>query len=113
MNLTETLPPSRHKRASDLFVTFGASLRHFRSLPLEFRVPRSRAATVGYECREKASHTKTLALLHRRHAFLAAMIVGVGALAVILLVLFLYRLGYVDRYVANQINNVRKLRHTR
>ena len=39
----------------------------------------------------------------RRHAILATMIVGVGALALILLVLFLFRLGYVDRYVANQI----------
>src|SRR5918995_3855524 len=39
----------------------------------------------------------------RRHAFLAATIVGVGALALILLVLFLFRLGYVDRYLAGQI----------
>jgi translocation and assembly module TamB len=39
----------------------------------------------------------------RRHAILATMIVGVGALALILLVLFLFRLGYVDRYVASQI----------
>lgn len=39
----------------------------------------------------------------RRHAILAGLIVGVGALGLILLVLFLFRLGYVDRYVANQI----------
>ena len=39
----------------------------------------------------------------RRHAILATMIVGIGALALILLVLFLFRLGYVDRYVASQI----------
>jgi translocation and assembly module TamB len=39
----------------------------------------------------------------RRHAFLAAMIVGIGALALIVLILFLFRLGYVDRYVARQI----------
>jgi translocation and assembly module TamB len=39
----------------------------------------------------------------RRHAILATIIVGVGALALILLVLFLFRLGYVDRYVASQI----------
>src|SRR5829696_5960006 len=39
----------------------------------------------------------------RRHAVLATMIVGVVALALILLGLFLYRLGFVDRYVANQI----------
>src|SRR5918999_1210120 len=39
----------------------------------------------------------------RRHAYLAAAIVGVGALILILLVLFLFRLGYVDRYVADQI----------
>ena len=39
----------------------------------------------------------------RRHAILATMIVGAAALALILLVLFLFRLGYVDRYVASQI----------
>src|SRR6185503_7018988 len=41
----------------------------------------------------------------RRHAFLAVVIVGVGALLLILLGLFLYRLGFVDRYVAGQIKN--------
>ena len=41
----------------------------------------------------------------RRHAFLAAIIVGGGALLLILLALFLYRLGFVDRYVAGQIKN--------
>ena len=39
----------------------------------------------------------------RRHAYIATAIVGVGALVLILVVLFLFRLGYVDRYVANQI----------
>src|SRR5215203_3254948 len=41
----------------------------------------------------------------RRHAFLAGLIIGVGILAVVLLALFLYRFGYVDRYVAGQITN--------
>ena len=41
----------------------------------------------------------------RRHAVLAAMIVSAGALLLILLVLFLFRLGFVDRYVAGQIKN--------
>jgi translocation and assembly module TamB len=39
----------------------------------------------------------------RRHAILAGFIIGVVAFAVILLAFFLYRLGYVDRYVAGQI----------
>src|SRR5215204_4123094 len=39
----------------------------------------------------------------RRHAFLAAAIIGVVAIALILLVLFAFRLGFVDRYVAGQI----------
>src|SRR6185369_5466268 len=39
----------------------------------------------------------------RRHAILAAMIVGAVALVVIVLILFLFRLGFVDRYVASQI----------
>src|SRR5215213_11395764 len=41
----------------------------------------------------------------RRHAFIAAGIVGVAALVLVLLVLFLFRLGFVDRYVAGQIKN--------
>jgi hypothetical protein len=41
----------------------------------------------------------------RRHAFLAGLIISVGILAVVLLALFLYRFGYVDRYVAGQIKN--------
>ncbi len=39
----------------------------------------------------------------RRHAVMAAIVVGVAALALVLLVLFLYRFGYIDRYVAGQI----------
>src|ERR1041384_4088652 len=41
----------------------------------------------------------------RRHAVLAVTIVGAAALALIVLVLFLFRLGFVDRYVAGQIKN--------
>src|SRR5262245_53531931 len=41
----------------------------------------------------------------RRHAILAGMIVGGGALVLILLTFFLVRLGFVDRYVAGQIKN--------
>lgn len=39
----------------------------------------------------------------RRHAIIAGLVLGVGAVALILLVFLLYRLGFVDRYVANQI----------
>src|ERR1044071_5585411 len=39
----------------------------------------------------------------RRHAFIAAGIVGIAAVLLIAVVLFLFRLGYVDRYVASQI----------
>jgi translocation and assembly module TamB len=41
----------------------------------------------------------------RRHAILAVAITGVVAVALILLGLFLFRLGFVDRYVAGQIKN--------
>ncbi len=41
----------------------------------------------------------------RRHVVIATAIVGIAALVVILLVLFLFRLGFVDRYVASQIKN--------
>src|SRR6201988_1511266 len=39
----------------------------------------------------------------RRHAFIATAIVAVGVVVFLLLVLFLFRLGYVDPYVATQI----------
>ena len=39
----------------------------------------------------------------RRHAILAGLIVAAVALFLVLLAFFLYRLGYVDRYIANQI----------
>lgn len=54
---------------------------------------------------EKPPIRKRWRYFTRRHAFLAAIIVGVGALALIVIVLFLFRLGFVDRYVANQIKN--------
>lgn len=41
----------------------------------------------------------------RRHVVIATAIVGITALVIILLVLFLFRLGFVDRYVASQIKN--------
>jgi translocation and assembly module TamB len=41
----------------------------------------------------------------RRHAFLAGLIIGAGVFVLILLAFVLYRFGYVDRYVANQIKS--------
>jgi translocation and assembly module TamB len=41
----------------------------------------------------------------RRHAFLAGLLIGGGILILVVAVLFLYRFGYVDRYVAGQIKN--------
>jgi hypothetical protein len=94
------------------------SLRlNFRSLPLEFRSSPSRSGDcTGYECRQKeAYYPQTLALLHSASCFSRGhAIVGVVARAVILLVLFLYRLGFVDRYVAGPDQaNVCELRHPR
>ena len=108
---------NRHRRHCDLFVTFGASKRHFRSLPLRMSLlelfPESRCGCKVMSA-EKPPIRKRWRYFTRRHAFLAAIIVGVGALALILLVLFLFRLGFVDRYVANQIKQTfRELRHTR
>ncbi len=54
---------------------------------------------------DKPKLTKWWRRFTRRHAFLAGLIIGVGILAVVLLGLFLYRFGYVDRYVAGQITN--------
>src|SRR6185436_2941111 len=52
---------------------------------------------------KKPSTTKGWRGFTRRHAFIATGIVAIGVVAILLLVLFLFRLGYVDRYVANQI----------
>jgi translocation and assembly module TamB len=51
----------------------------------------------------KPSVRKRWRYFTRRHAILAGFIIGGLALAVIVLGLFLYRLGFVDRYVAGQI----------
>jgi hypothetical protein len=51
----------------------------------------------------KPSVTTRWRYFTRRHAILAGFIIGGGALLLILLAFFLYRLGFVDRYVAGQI----------
>ncbi|HYE66528.1 MAG TPA: YdbH domain-containing protein, partial [Pyrinomonadaceae bacterium] len=43
--------------------------------------------------------------LTRRNAFIATIAVAVGIFAIIFIAMLIYRLGYVDRYVANQIVN--------
>ena len=51
----------------------------------------------------KPSVTKRWRYFTRRHAILAGLIIGVGVAVLIVLAFFLYRLGFVDRYVAGQI----------
>jgi translocation and assembly module TamB len=51
----------------------------------------------------KPSVAKRWRYFTRRHAILAGFIIGGGAVLLILLAFFLYRLGFVDRYVAGQI----------
>jgi translocation and assembly module TamB len=41
--------------------------------------------------------------LTRRNAFIATLALGIGLVALVLIAVIAYRLGYVDRYVANQI----------
>src|SRR5439155_5437565 len=43
--------------------------------------------------------------LTRRNAAIATIAAGVGLIALILLLLLVYRLGYVDRYVASQVKD--------
>src|SRR6266550_5743108 len=43
--------------------------------------------------------------LNKRNAFIATIAAAVGVIALILLILIVYRLGYVDRYVAGQIKD--------
>jgi translocation and assembly module TamB len=52
---------------------------------------------------EKPSVARRWRYFSRRHAILAGLIIAVVVIFVILLAFFLYRLGYVDRYIANQI----------
>jgi translocation and assembly module TamB len=53
----------------------------------------------------KPSVTTRWRYFSRRHAILAGFIIGGGALVLIVLAFLLYRLGFVDRYVAGQIKN--------
>lgn len=57
------------------------------------------------EAPEKPTIRKRWRYFSRRHAILAGLIIGVGAVALLLLAFLLYRLGFVDRYVAGQIKN--------
>ena len=52
---------------------------------------------------EKPSVVRRWRYFTRRHAILAGLIIAAIAIFLILLGFFLYRLGYVDRYIANQI----------
>src|SRR5687767_12409464 len=52
---------------------------------------------------EKPSVARRWRYFTRRHAILAGLIVAAVVVFVILLAFFLVRLGYVDRYIANQI----------
>src|SRR5690242_12440797 len=52
---------------------------------------------------KKPAITKRFRYFTRRHAILVATIAGIIALVVIVLAMFLVRLGFVDRYVAGQI----------
>ncbi len=52
---------------------------------------------------EKPSLARRWRYFTRRHAILAGLIIAVVAIVLVLLGFFLYRLGYVDRYIANQI----------
>ena len=52
---------------------------------------------------EKPSVARRWRYFTRRHAILAGLIIAAVVVFVILLAFFLYRLGYVDRYIANQI----------
>src|SRR5690242_21187654 len=53
----------------------------------------------------KPSVRKRWRYFTRRHAILAGLFLGIGVLVLVLLAFFLYRLGFVDRYVAGQIKN--------
>src|SRR5438093_1278769 len=43
--------------------------------------------------------------LTRRNAIISGIIIGLGAVALMLLVLLVYRLGYVDSYIARQVKD--------
>src|SRR6266550_2239736 len=43
--------------------------------------------------------------LTKRNAIIAGIAIGVGAVALVLLIFFAYKLGFVDRYVAGQVKD--------
>jgi translocation and assembly module TamB len=51
----------------------------------------------------KPSVRKRWRYFTRRHAILAGLVIGIAVAVVIVIAFFLYRLGFVDRYVAGQI----------
>jgi translocation and assembly module TamB len=52
---------------------------------------------------EKPSVGKRWRYFTRRHAILVGLVIAVLVIVVVLLAFFLYRLGYVDHYIANQV----------
>jgi translocation and assembly module TamB len=52
---------------------------------------------------EKPSVARRWRYFSRRHAIIAGLIIATVVIVLALLAFFLYRLGYVDRYIANQI----------
>lgn len=52
---------------------------------------------------EKPSVTKRWRYFSRRHAILAGVLIAAGVVVLVVLAFFLYRLGFVDRYIAGQI----------
>ena len=53
----------------------------------------------------KPSVAKRWRYFTRRHAIIAGLILGIGVCVLVLLAFLLYRLGFVDRYVAGQIKD--------
>src|ERR1051326_1168646 len=53
----------------------------------------------------KPSVAKRWRYFSRRHAIIAGLIIGIGVVVLIVLAFLLYRLGFVDRYVAGQIKD--------
>lgn len=54
---------------------------------------------------EKPSVTKRWRYFSRRHAILAGLIIAAVVVLFVVLAFFLYRLGFVDRYIASQIKH--------
>src|SRR5262245_9087074 len=65
----------------------------------------SKPSAAGAGKEPRAPQTKRRRFINRRNAFIGGLALVVGVFGLIVIALFLYRLGFVDSYIASQIKD--------